>query len=155
MAYQQTIVVGNLGGDPETRQLPSGGSVCSFNVAVNESWNDRQTGERREKTLWFRVSAFGRQGEIAQQYLSKGRQVMVIGTVEANAFMGNDGQPRASLDLRAQRIQFLQGGDNSGGGNRGGNYSGGGNNYSRGGGNNNNYDDNFTPPPQDVDDIPF
>lgn len=152
MTYQQTIVVGNLGSDPETRQLPSGTPVTNFSLAVNESWSDRQTGERREKTTWFRVQVFGRQGEIAQQYLSKGRQVMVIGTVEASAYMGNDGQPRASLDLRAQRIQFLQGGDNAGGGRS--NYSGGGNNQS-GGGNNNNYDDNFTPPPQDVDDIPF
>lgn len=146
MTYHQTTIIGNLGSDPELRQLPSGSSVCSFNVAVNESWNDRQTGERREKTTWYRISAFGRQGEIAHQYLKKGRQVMVVGTVEANAFMGNDGQPRASLDLRAQSIKFLQGGDNSGGG-------GGGGNRNYGGGNS--YDDNFTPPPQDVDDIPF
>lgn len=146
MTYHQTIVVGNLGSDPEMRQV-NNTNVTSFSLAVNETWSDSRTGERREKTTWYRVSAWGRQGEIVNQYLSKGRQVMVIGTVDASAYMGQDGQPRASLELRAQTVRFLQGGDNGGGG---GNYSGDSN---RGG--NNQYDDNFAPPPQDVDDIPF
>lgn len=146
MTFHQTIIIGNLGGDPELRYLQSGTPVCNMSVAVSERWTDRQTNEQREKTTWYRVSAFGRLAEIANQYLSKGRQVMVTGNVEANAYMGQDGQPRASLDLRAREIKFLQGGD-----------SGGGGSYSSGGGNNsgNNYDDNFSPPANDMDDIPF
>lgn len=135
MTYHQTIIVGNLGSDPETRYLPSGTPVTNFNVAVNESWTDRQSNERREKTTWYRVAVYGRQAEVVSQYLSKGRQVMVVGTVEANAFMGNDGQPRASLDLRAREVRFLS----SGGGGNGGNNA---------------YDD-FSSQPQDMDDIPF
>lgn len=136
MTYHQTIIVGNLGSDPETRYLPSGTPVTNFNVAVNESWTDKQTNERREKTTWYRVAVYGRQAEVVAQYLSKGRQVMVVGTVEANAFMGNDGQPRASLDLRARDVRFLSGSGN-------------------GGGRSDNYDNSFSSPPQDMDDIPF
>jgi len=136
MTYHQTIVVGNLGSDPETRYLPSGTPVTNFNVAVNEAWNDRQTNERREKTTWYRVAVYGRQAEVVSQYLNKGSQVMVVGTVEANAFMGNDGQPRASLDLRARDVRFLSG--------RGGSDGGG------------NYDNDYSSSqPQDMDDIPF
>jgi single-strand DNA-binding protein len=137
MTYHQTIIVGNLGSDPEKRYLPSGDPVTNFNVAVNESWTDRQTNERREKTTWYRVAVYGRQAEVVAQYLSKGRQVMVVGTVEANAFMGNDGQARASLDLRARDVRFLSGGSGDGGGRSG------------------DYDDNYSSQPQDMDDIPF
>lgn len=153
MTYHQTIVVGNLGSDPETRQLPSGTSVTSFSLAVNESWTDRQTNERREKTTWYRVSAFGRLGEISGRYLAKGRQVMVVGTVEANAYMGQDGQPRASLDLRAREVKFLQGGGDTGGYGNNNHYDS--NNY----GNGNSYGDSDydtqPSPPDSIDDIPF
>lgn len=141
MTYHQTIIVGNIGNDPELKYLQSGTAVCSMNVAVNETWSDRNTNERREKTTWYRVSVWGRQAETVSKYLSKGRQVMVVGTVEANAFMGQDGQPRASLDLRAREVRFLQGG-NGGSGSSGG--SSGGDDY-----------DDYAPPPQDMDDIPF
>lgn len=147
MAFQQIIIVGNLGSDPELRYLPSGTAVVNVNIAVNESWSDRQTNERREKTTWFRVSSFGKQAETVSKYLSKGRQVMVIGTVEANAFMGQDGQPRASLELRAREIKFLSGSAadrSSGGSSSSSSSSDGGSSY-----------DDHAPPPQDMDDIPF
>lgn len=134
MTWHQTIVVGNLGTDPELRYLPSGTAVCNFSLAVNERWTDRQTNEQREKTYWYRIAVYGRQAETVNQYLAKGRQVMVVGNVEANAFMGQDGQPRASLELRARDVRFLSG--NSGG-------------------SDGNYDDGFSPPAQEVDDIPF
>jgi single-strand DNA-binding protein len=105
--WQQVIIVGNLGRDAEMRYLQSGQGVCSFNVAVSESWTDRQTNERREKTTWFRCSAWGQIGENVHQYLTKGKQVMVIGTVEARAYTDNAGQPAASLELRVRDIRLL------------------------------------------------
>lgn len=152
MTYHQTIIVGNLGRDPEMRQLPSGTQVCNMNIAVNETWNDRQTGERRDKTTWYRVAVWGRQAETVNQYLQKGSQVMVIGTVEARAYMNNAGEPAASLELRAQTVRFLSNrNDNQG-------YSDSGDSdYSQGnaGSSSGNYDNDFSPPPDDVDDIPF
>lgn len=138
MTWHQTIIVGNLGADPEFSYLPSGTAVCNLRVAVNESWKDRQTGERREKTTWYRVAVFGAQAETVSKYLSKGRQVMVIGNVEARAYAGQDGQPRASLDLRAREVRFLSG--NAG---------------PSSGGQQGDYDNEFSPPPDSMDDIPF
>jgi single-strand DNA-binding protein len=115
MTFHQTIVVGNLGRDPELRYLPSGTAVCNFPIAVNEYWTDRQTNERQEKTTWYRISVFGSQAENCAKYLSKGRQAMVIGTVEARGYTNNAGEAAASLDLRARSVQFLSGGDTSGG----------------------------------------
>lgn len=144
MSWHQTIVVGNLGQDPQFNYLPSGSAVCNFSLAVNESWTDRQSNERREKTTWYRVAVYGRQAETVNQYLRKGSQVMVIGNVEARAYMNNAGEAAASLDLRARDVRFLGGRD--GGGQQGGGQSGGGN-YDSGG-----YD---SEPPTTVDDIPF
>ena len=104
--------------------MPSGDKVCSFNVAVNNVYNDR-SGERRTDTTWFRVSVFGRQAEPCGRYLSRGRQVLVTGRVKSNAFMGQDGQPRASLDVRASTVQFLGGRDDQAGGDWGGGSGGG------------------------------
>jgi len=133
MTWHQTIIVGNLGNDPELRYLQSGAAVCSFNVAVNESWTDRQTNERRDKTTWYRVSAWNQLGETCNQYLAKGRQVMVVGTVEARGYVNNAGEAAASLDMRARDVRFLGGREGD---------------ASRG-----EYDD-FAPP-NEVDDIPF
>lgn len=106
--FQECIIVGNLGADPEMRYMPDGRPVTNFNVAVNRVWTDEQ-GQRQERTTWFRVAVWGRQAEICNQYLKKGRQVLVSGEVEARAFLGQDGQPRASLELRATRVRFLGG----------------------------------------------
>ena len=106
--YQRTIVVGNLGRDPELRYTPDGTPVASFSVAANRRWTDRDGGQQ-EKTTWFRVSAFGRQAEICNQYLAKGRLVVVEGEVDASAWIAQDGTPRASLDLRARTVRFLGG----------------------------------------------
>ena len=77
----KVIIVGNLGADPDTKSMPSGNMVANFSVATSESWNDRDTGERQEKTEWHRVVFFGRLAEIADQYLRKGSQVYVEGKV--------------------------------------------------------------------------
>ena len=109
MTWHQTIIVGNLGQDPEMRYLQDGNSVCSFRVAVNERWNDRRTGEKRERTTWYRVSAWAALGETCNRYLSKGRQVMAIGSVSVNAFTNREGEPAASLELRAREVRFIGG----------------------------------------------
>ncbi|MEM9953990.1 MAG: single-stranded DNA-binding protein [Chloroflexota bacterium] len=138
-AFEQTIIVGNVGRDPELRYTQSGAAVCDFSVAVTTRWRDSQTNEQKERTRWYRISAWRGLAEVCNQYVKKGMSVLVTGTVEANAYMGQDGQPRASLDLTARDVQFLTRVDGDGGNyNNGGNYSGGGNNQ-----------------PQDLDDIPF
>lgn len=106
MSYQQVILVGNLGRDPELRYLPSGDAICKFSVAVSERWKNK-SGEQQEKTTWFNVSIFGNQAETTAQYLAKGSQVMVIGTIEARAYKNNAGEPAVSLDLKARDVRFL------------------------------------------------
>lgn len=105
--YQYTIIIGNVGRDPELRYTQSGVAVCDFSVAVSRRWTDRNSNERREQTTWFRVSCWRGLAETVNQYVHKGMQIMVTGTVDASAFMGQDGQPRASLELTAQDVQFL------------------------------------------------
>ncbi|NOZ50793.1 MAG: single-stranded DNA-binding protein [Chloroflexi bacterium] len=111
--FQKTIIVGNLGKDPEMRYTPSGVAVTSFSVAVNRRWSDQQ-GQPQEKTTWFRVTAWRKLAELCNQYLSKGRMVLVEGEIDASAWQGQDGQPRASLELTARTVRFL--GGSAGGG---------------------------------------
>ena len=106
--YQKTIVVGNLGRDPEMRYTPSGTAVTNFTVAVNRRYTGKD-GETREKTTWFRVTAWDKLAELCNQYLSKGRLVLVEGEIEASAFTGQDGDPKASLELTARNVRFLGG----------------------------------------------
>jgi len=121
--YQQLIIVGNLGADPEMKYTQSGKAVTELRIAVNRVWTN-QDGSRGEETTWFRVSCWGGLAETTNKYLSKGRQVMVVGRVSASAYMGQDGQPRASLDVTAQEVKFLQGGGSSSGDFEGGGTSG-------------------------------
>ena len=160
MTWHQTVVVGNLGGDPELRYLQSGQAVCNFNVAVSERWRDRQSGEQREKTTWYRVAVWGGQAETCNTYLSRGRQVMIVGNVSADAYMNNNGEPAASLNLTARDVRFL-GGRGDGEGYQGGGQQQGGQqrgNQQQGGRQGSYRDDrasNYTEPPSTVDDIPF
>jgi single-strand DNA-binding protein len=108
--WQQCIIIGNLGRDPEMRYLADGTPVTSFTVAVNRRWTG-QDGTQGEKTWWFRVTCWRKLAETTNQYLKKGRQVMVIGEIEASAWVGQDGEPRASLDLTARDVRFLGGRD--------------------------------------------
>ena len=117
--YQKTIIVGNLGGDPEMRYTPSGTAVTNFSVAVSRRWTGRD-GQKQEKTTWFRVNAWDKLAELCNQYLSKGRLVLVEGDVEARAWTTQEGEARASLDLRAINVQFLGGASQSEGYNAGG-----------------------------------
>ena len=105
-AYQQLIIVGNCVADPELRYSASGVAIGSFRVAVNKSWVDRNTDEKREKVTYFRVTAWRALGETCNQFLRKGSPVMVIGEVEASAYENSDG-PQASLEVTASSVQFL------------------------------------------------
>lgn len=105
--FQQCIIVGNLGRDPEMRFLGDGTPVTSFSVAVNRKWTGRD-GNPGEKTWWFRVTCWGRLAETTNQYLRKGSPVMVIGEVDASAYIPREGgEPRASLELTARDVRFL------------------------------------------------
>jgi single-strand DNA-binding protein len=106
--YQRTEVIGHLGRDPEMRYTPSGQAVTTFSVATTRRWTG-QDGQPQEKTTWFRVTAWGKLGELCNQYLSKGRLVLVEGEIDASAWTGQDGQPRATLELRARDVRFLGG----------------------------------------------
>ena len=112
--FSKTIIVGHLGRDPELRYTSGGQPVCSFSVATSRSWTD-QSGQPQEKTTWFRVTAWGKLGELCNQYLTKGRLVLVEGEVDASAWSAQTGEPRASLELTARNVRFLGGKDGSGG----------------------------------------
>ena len=140
------IVIGHLGNDPEMRYTPNGQSVTSFNVASSRRYRTAD-GEQREETEWFRVSAFGRLADVCNQYLTKGRQVYVEGRLKGRSYSDRDGQPRYSLDINANEVQFLGGrGDSE--------YSGGsGDRESYGGGRG--MGDGGPPPYDETDDLPF
>lgn len=106
-AFHQTIVLGNLGKDPETRFLPSGDAVCNFSVAVTEKFKSKD-GDTKESTTWYRVNAFGRLAEICGEYLRKGSAVMVTGRMQARQWE-KDGVKRESWELRADSLQMLGG----------------------------------------------
>jgi single-strand DNA-binding protein len=112
--FQQITLVGNLGSDPELRYLPSGVPVANFTLAVNKAWTNAQ-GERQQKTTWFRIAVWRKQAELVAQYLKKGRRVLVVGEVEeANVWTDRDGNPRASLEVTAQLVKFMDRGDDEG-----------------------------------------
>ena len=105
--YQQITLVGNLGSEPELRFTPSGVPVANFSLAVNKSWANAQ-GERQSKTTWFRITVWRKQAELASQFLKKGRRVLVVGEVEeAAVWTDREGTARASLDVTAQFVKFM------------------------------------------------
>lgn len=104
--FQQLILVGNLGGDAELRYTSDGTPVSNFSLAVNRRWTNPD-GSPGEETTWFRVAVWRKQAEAINQYLKKGRQVMVVGRVSARAYTAADGNPRASLDVTATTVQLL------------------------------------------------
>ena len=106
--YQNVIIVGHLGADPEMRYTPSGTPVTNFSVATNRRWTDQQ-GQPQEETTWFRVVCWGKLAETTNQYLSKGRQVLVQGEIQTRSWEGDDGVTRYTWELRARNVQFLGG----------------------------------------------
>ena len=103
----KVIIVGNLGADPDSRAMPSGNAVTNISVATSESWNDRETGEKQEKTEWHRVVFFNRLAEIAAQYLKKGSQVYVEGKLQTRKWEDKEGNERWTTEIVANQMQML------------------------------------------------
>ncbi|SBT81971.1 Single-stranded DNA-binding protein [secondary endosymbiont of Trabutina mannipara] len=95
----KVIIVGNLGQDPEIRHMPNGGAVANITLATSESWRDKQTGEIKEKTEWHRVVLFGKLAEIAGEYLRKGSQVYIEGSLQTRKWQDNSGQDRYTTEI--------------------------------------------------------
>ena len=124
----KVILVGNLGADPETRTMPSGGTVANIRIATSESWKDKQSGEQKERTEWHTVVMFGRLGEIAAEYLRKGSQVYIEGSLRTRKWQDKDGRDRYNTEVVAAEMQML-GGRGGGGGSAGGSGGGATGNY--------------------------
>src|SRR5215813_3891349 len=107
-SFNKIIVVGYLGRDPELRYTPDGTPVCNFSVATTERRKDK-SGEPQELTTWFQVALFGRQAENVKEYLSKGSQVWLEGSLTLNQWTDRHGAPRVNLEVRGSDIKFLSG----------------------------------------------
>ena len=105
-SLNKIILIGNVGSDPEMRYTPNGKAVTAFTMATNRRYSTA-SGETREETDWFRISAWGKQAEQCNQFLTKGRQVYVEGRLHARNWEGQDGQMRTSLEVTADRVLFL------------------------------------------------
>ena len=103
----KVILVGNLGGDPETRYTANGAAITNITVATSESWRDKQTGENQERTEWHRVVFFNRLAEIAGEYLRKGRQVYIEGSLRTRKWQDQSGQDRWTTEIVANEMQML------------------------------------------------
>ena len=106
-SINKVIIVGNLGADPETKYLPSGDAVTNIRVATTDTWKDKTSGEKKEATEWHRIAFFGRLAEIAGEYLKKGSQVYVEGSLRTRKWQDKDGQDRYSTEIRGDVMQML------------------------------------------------
>lgn len=112
----KVILIGNLGQDPETRFMPSGGAVTNVSLATSESWKDKNSGQMQERTEWHRVVFFNRLAEIAGEYLKKGSKVYIEGSLRTRKWQGQDGQDRYTTEIVASEMQMLDGRGDGGGG---------------------------------------
>jgi single-strand DNA-binding protein len=106
MSFNRIILVGNLGRDPELKYTPQGTAVCDFSLATNEKRKD-QNGESKDETTWFRVTFWGRQAEVASQFLAKGRQAYIEGRLRTREWTDKDGRTRTSLEITGLDLQLL------------------------------------------------
>src|SRR5687767_15467138 len=106
-SVNKVIIVGNLGADPETRYTPGGDAVTNIRVATTDKWKAKASGEMKEATEWHRIAFFGRLAEIAGEYLKKGSQVYVEGSLRTRKWQDKDGQDRYSTEIRADTMQML------------------------------------------------
>ena len=141
-SFNQIILIGNLGRDPEVKYTQGGQAVCNFSVAVNEQWTDKN-GEKQEKTEWFNVGVWGKTAEHCGNYLAKGSCVQIVGRMGSRKYNDKEGVEKTVWEVTASQVTFLdkkpseggQGGGGGGGGNRGGSGGGGNRGGSGGGGN--------------------
>lgn len=141
-SVNKVILVGNLGRDPEVRSFPNGGKVCNLRIATSETWRDRNTGERKERTEWHSVAIFNENlAKIAEQYLKKGSKVYVEGQLETRKWQDQSGADRYTTEVVLRQFRgeltLLDGRDGGGGGgfddDRGGGHGGPGGGYGSGG----------------------
>jgi len=121
----KVILIGHLGADPESRAMPSGSSVANLRIATTESWRDKQSGEQQERTEWHRVALFGRLAEIASEYLRKGSQVYIEGSLRTRKWQDKQGNERYSTEIVGNEMQMLGGRGGGGAGAPGAGGSGG------------------------------
>jgi len=131
-SVNKVILLGNLGRDPETRYTTGGDAVCNLNIATSEQWKDK-SGEKQEKTEWHRVVLFGRQAEIAGEYLKKGRSVYIEGRLQTRKYTDKDGVEKYSTEIVGDRMQLI-GGAREGGSGGDTDFPGGGPGGGSGGG---------------------
>ena len=103
----KVIIIGRLGNDPEVRYTPSGSPVAKFSVATSEEWKDKNTGEKKERTEWHRITAWGKLGEICGEYLSKGRQVYVEGRLQTRRWEDSEGVKHSNVEIVASEMMVL------------------------------------------------
>jgi single-strand DNA-binding protein len=133
-SVNKVILVGNLGKDPEMRTFPSGGRVCNVTIATSERWKDKQSGEMKEATEWHRVVFNDRLAEIAGEYLRKGSQVYIEGSLRTRKWTDQQGVEKYTTEIRADEMKMLGKREGMGGGGGGdGGYEGGGGGYDGGG----------------------
>lgn len=118
----KVILIGNLGSDPEVRYTPDGVPVANFNLATSESWNDRNTGERQERTEWHRLVLWRKLAEVAQQYLKKGSRIYVEGKLQTRSWDDQSGQKRYTTEVVVFDMQMLDSRGEGGGGGRDASY---------------------------------
>ncbi len=107
MSVNKVILVGRLGAEPESRAFPNGGSICNLRIATSETWRDKQTGERQERTEWHRVVLRNKLGEIAQQYLHKGSQVYIEGRIQTRKWQNQQGQDQYTTEIVGNEMTML------------------------------------------------
>ena len=161
-SINKVILIGNLGRDPEVRTFQNGGKVCNLRIATSDTWKDRNTGERREKTEWHSVAIFNENlARLAEQYLRKGSKVYVEGKLETRKWTDQSGQERYSTEVVLRpysgELTFLDSRDGGGGGGSygGGSSSGGGYDGDYGGGQDQGGDRRGPGPAEMDDEIPF
>ena len=114
MSLNKAILIGRLGRDPEVRYMPNGEAVCNFSIATSETWNDRQTGQRQERTEWHNITLYRRIAEVAGQYLKKGSQVYIEGRIQSRKYTDKNGIERTAYEIIGSEMKMLGGGNDSG-----------------------------------------
>ena len=106
-SVNKVILIGNLGKDPETRYMPSGDAVCNFSIATTETWKDKASGDKKEATEWHNIATFGKLAEICGQYLKKGSQVYIEGSLKTRKWQDKEGHDRYTTEIRADTMRML------------------------------------------------
>ncbi|MBM7064309.1 single-stranded DNA-binding protein [Neisseria elongata] len=109
MSLNKAILIGRLGRDPEVRYMPNGEAVCNFSIATSETWNDRQTGQKTERTEWHNITLYRRTAEVAGQYLKKGSLIYIEGRIQSCKYTGKDGIERTAYEIIGNEMKMLGG----------------------------------------------